>query len=191
MSLVCPIHCCAPSIWKCCCWVAKSWPTLQLHGLQLARLPCPSPSPKVSSNSCSSSRWCHPTITLSVVPFSVCPPSFPAAGSLPIVGSLHQVAKILELQLQHQSFQWKEKSARHWNVNPLGCYSFSSHQRIGFSAPCHLETFVLPIQKAFVPVPVKHHILTIDFFSKLDMSSYNPLWVMITSIHLYDLCLNL
>ena len=53
------------------------WP----HGLQHARLPCPLPTPRVYSNSCPSSRWCHPTISFSVVPFSSCPQSFPASGS--------------------------------------------------------------------------------------------------------------
>ena len=46
--------------------------SLQPHGLQHARLPCPSPIPRACSNSCSSSRWCHPTISSSVVPFSSC-----------------------------------------------------------------------------------------------------------------------
>ena len=52
------------------------WP----HGLQHARLPCPSPSSRACSNSCPLSRWCHPTISSSVIPFS-CPQSFPASGS--------------------------------------------------------------------------------------------------------------
>ena len=54
------------------------------HGLQHARLPCPSPTPAYSnllSNSCPSSRWCHPTISSSVVPFSSRLQSFPASGS--------------------------------------------------------------------------------------------------------------
>ena len=56
-----------------------------LHGLQRARLPCPSPSPGVCSNSCPlSSRWCHPTISSSVTPFFSCPQSFPASGSFPM-----------------------------------------------------------------------------------------------------------
>ena len=55
------------------------WP----HGLQHARLPCPSPTPKACSNSCPSSRWCHPTISSSVIPFS-CLQSFPASGSFPM-----------------------------------------------------------------------------------------------------------
>ena len=56
--------------------------SLQPQGLQQARLPCPSPSPKVCSNSSPSSWWCHPTILSSVVPFSSCLQSFPASGSV-------------------------------------------------------------------------------------------------------------
>ena len=51
------------------------------HGLQHARPPCPSPTPRVYSNSCLLSRWCHATILSSVVPFSSCLQSFPASGS--------------------------------------------------------------------------------------------------------------
>ena len=57
--------------------------SLQLHGLQHARLPCPSPTPRAHSDSCPSSRWCRPTISSSVVPFSSCLQSFPASGSFP------------------------------------------------------------------------------------------------------------
>ena len=164
--------------------------SLWLHGLQHARLPCPSPTPRACSKSCPSSWRCHPTISSSVIPFSclysfpisgsflmcwlfasrgqsieeylcchcsvtqLCPtlcdsmncstPGFPVLRHLPElaqthvhwvsdaiqpshplsspslpafnlsqhqnvfqwVSSLHQVAKVLELQLQHQSFQW-------------------------------------------------------------------------------------
>ena len=55
------------------------WP----HGLQHARLPCLSPTPGASSNSCPSSQWCHPTISSSVIPLSSCLQSFPALGSFP------------------------------------------------------------------------------------------------------------
>ena len=51
------------------------------HGLQHVRLPCPSSSHGVCSNSCPSSQWCHPTISSSVVPFSSCLQPFPASGS--------------------------------------------------------------------------------------------------------------
>ena len=57
---------------------------LQLHGLQHARLPCLSLSPRASSNSCPSSWWCHPTISSFVIPFSSHLQSFPASGSFPM-----------------------------------------------------------------------------------------------------------
>ena len=91
------------------CWatvhrVAKSWTRLNwlsthalssvqslssvrlfaTHGLQQARLPCPSPAPRACSNSCPLSQWCHPTISFSVVPLSSCLQSFPASGSFPV-----------------------------------------------------------------------------------------------------------
>ena len=58
--------------------------SLQPHESQHARPPCPSPTPGVHPNSCPLSRWCHPTISSSVIPFSSCPQSFPASGSFPM-----------------------------------------------------------------------------------------------------------
>ena len=58
--------------------------SLRPHGLQHARPPCPSSTPRVYSDSCPLSRWCHSTISSSVVPFSSCLPSFPASGSFPM-----------------------------------------------------------------------------------------------------------
>ena len=54
--------------------------SLRPHGLKHTRAPCPSPTPEVYSNLCPSSRWCHLTISSSVVPFSSCPQSFPVWG---------------------------------------------------------------------------------------------------------------
>ena len=64
--------------------VAQSCLTLKPHGLQHARLPCPTPTPRACSNSHPSSRWCLPTILFSVVPFSSCLQSFPTSGSSPL-----------------------------------------------------------------------------------------------------------
>ena len=78
------------------------WP----HGLQHARLPYLSLSPGVFSNSYPLSWWCHPTISSSIAPS---PPAFYFSqnqGLFQWIGSLHQVAQVLELQFQHQSFQW-------------------------------------------------------------------------------------
>ena len=92
-----------------CSVLANSlWP----HGLQHARLPCPPLYPRVCSNSCPWSRWCHPAISSSFAPFFSCPQSFPASGSFPRsqlfqqVSFSDQVAEVLELQLQYQSSQW-------------------------------------------------------------------------------------
>ena len=69
----------------CCCSILKSCPTLcDPHGLWHASLPCPSLSPRVCSNSCPFSWWCHPIILSSVAPVSSCPQSFPASGSVPM-----------------------------------------------------------------------------------------------------------
>ena len=58
--------------------------SLRLHGLQPAKPPCPSPAPRVYTNSCPLSVWCHSTISSAVVPLSSCLQSFPASGSFPI-----------------------------------------------------------------------------------------------------------
>ena len=58
--------------------------SLQPHELQHTRPPCPSPTPGVHPNSCPSSRWCHPAISSSVIPFSSCPQSLSASGSFPM-----------------------------------------------------------------------------------------------------------
>ena len=73
-----------------CCFVygqfsssVMSADSLRPHGLQHARPPCPSPTPGAYSNSCPSSRWCHPTISSFAVPSFSCLQSFPASGSFP------------------------------------------------------------------------------------------------------------
>ena len=58
--------------------------SLQPHESQHARAPCPSQTPRVYTNPCPSSQWCHPAISSSVIPFSACPQSFPASGSYPM-----------------------------------------------------------------------------------------------------------
>ena len=83
------------------CSVAKLCLTLQPHGLQQARLPCPSLSPGVCSNSCSLSWWCHPAISSSPSPSAL--NLFQHQGLFQWLDCLHQVAKVLELQ--YLSFQ--------------------------------------------------------------------------------------
>ena len=102
-----------------CCWrlafVSSVWwlllfshsvvsDSLRPHGLQHTRLPCPSPSPGACSNSCPLNQRCHRTMTSSVTPS----PTFNLSqhqGLFQQVSSSHQVAKVWEFQLQHQSLQ--------------------------------------------------------------------------------------
>ena len=86
--------------------------SLRPHELQHARPPCPSPTSGVHPNPCPLSRWCHPTISSSVVPFSSCLQSFPASGSFQMDQLFIPVAKVFEFQLQHQSFQWIFRTGR-------------------------------------------------------------------------------
>ena len=76
------------------------------HELQHARLPCPSLSPRVCSNLRPLSQWCYLTISSSAAPFSFAFNISHHHSLFQWVGSSHQVTKVLELQLQYQSFQW-------------------------------------------------------------------------------------
>ena len=80
--------------------------SLRPQGLQHARLPCPSPTPRACSNSCPLSQWYHSTISSSVVPFSSCLQSFPASGSCPMSQFFTSCGQSIGTTAQHQSFQW-------------------------------------------------------------------------------------
>ena len=89
--------------------------SLRLRGLQHTRPPCASPTPRVHSNSCPSSRWCHPAISSSVVPFSFCPQSLPATEPFPMsqlfswggqsIG-VSALASVLPKNTQDWSLEW-------------------------------------------------------------------------------------
>ena len=83
--------------------------SLQPHGLQHARLPCPSPSPRVCSNPCPLSWWCHPTISSSVARFSSCLQSFPASGFFSNESALHIV--------------WPKDRSFSFSISPCSEYS--------------------------------------------------------------------
>ena len=109
-------------LFSCSVMSDSLWP----HGLQHARLPCLSPSPRACSNSCPLSPWCCPTILSSVVPFSFCLQSFPASGSFqmsPFFASGSQSigasASVLPMNIQ--------------NWFPLGLPSLISLQSKGLS----------------------------------------------------------
>ena len=89
--------------------VVQSCPTLQPHGLQHTRLPCPSSTPRARSNSCPSSWWCHPTVSSSVIPFSSCLQFLPASKCFPI----------------SQLFAWGSQSTR---VSSLAPFKYDLNQ---------------------------------------------------------------
>ena len=89
--------------------------SLQPLELQHAWSPCrSSPTPRVYSNSCPLSQWCHSTISSSVIPFSSPFNLSQHQGLFKWVSSSHQVATVLEFQLQHQSFQWTPRTSLGW-----------------------------------------------------------------------------
>ena len=101
--------------------------SLRPHGLQHSRLPCPSPAPGTYLNSCPSGRWCHPTISSSVVPFSSHLQSFPASGFFQWVSSSHHVDKVLEISKGLISFRmdWLDLLAIQGTLKSLPQYHSS------------------------------------------------------------------
>ena len=84
--------------------------SLQPHAPQHARPPCPSPTPGVHTNPCPLNWWCHPTIS-SCHPLLLLLSIFPSIRVFSKwVNSSHEMAKVLEFQLQHQSFQWTPRT---------------------------------------------------------------------------------
>ena len=79
------------------------WP----HGLQHSRPPCPSPTPRDYSNSCPLSRWCHPTISSSVIPFSSCLQSFLASGSFQMSQLFKSGVQSTGVSIQSRLAYWK------------------------------------------------------------------------------------
>ena len=96
---------------------------------------CPH-SPWVCSNSCPLSQWCHPTISSSVAAFSLALSFSQHQGLFQWIGPSHQVAKVLEFQLQHHSFQWIFKT---WF--PLELTSLISLLSEGLSKPSPAPQF--------------------------------------------------
>ena len=126
--------------------------SLQSHELQHARPPCPSPTPRVYSNSCPLSRWCHPTISSSVVPFSSCPQSLPASGSFPVSQLFAQGGQSIGVSASASVLLM---NIQDWS--PLGWTSWISSQSKGLS-------------RVFSNTTVKKH----QFFSVQLSSQSNP-----------------
>ena len=131
--------------------------SLWSHGLQHARILCPSPTPGAGSNSCPLSQWCHPTNSSSVVPFS-CLQSFPASGSFPMSQLFASCGQSIGIAA---SASVLPMNIQEWF--PLGWTGWISLQSKELS-------------KVFSNNSVQKH----QFFS-----SQLPLYLTLTSIHIY------
>ena len=130
------------------------WP----QRLQHTRPPCLSPTPRVYSNSCSLSRWCHPTISSSVIPFSSCPQSFPTSGSFQD-STLH--------------IRWPTYWSFSFNISPSNKHSVLISFRVDW-----LD--LLAVQGTFKSL-LQHHSSKASIYSALSFL-YSP---ALTSIHDY------
>ena len=100
------------------------WP----HELQHARTPCPSPTARNYPNLCPLSRWCHPTISSSVIPLSSCPQSFPASGSFQMSQLFVSSGQNIRVSAWTSVFPMNTQ-----NWSPLGWTSWISLQSKGLS----------------------------------------------------------
>ena len=119
------------SVWFSCSVVSDS---LSPHGLQHTRLPYPSPTPRVYSNSCPSIQWCHPAISSSVVPFSSRLQSFPS-GPFPMSQFFTPGGKIIGVSA---SASVLPMNIQDWS--PLGLTGLISLQSKGLSRVCSNTT---------------------------------------------------
>ena len=101
--------------------------SLRPHETQHPRPCCPSPTPGVHTNPCPSSRWCHPTISFSVVPFSYCRKSFPASGSFLMSQFFSSGGQVLEFSFNIS----RPMNTQDWS--PLGWTGWISLQSKGLS----------------------------------------------------------
>ena len=104
--------------------------SLRPHGLQYARPPCPSPTPGACSNSCPSSRWCHPTISSPVVLFSSCLQSFPESVSFPMSQFFTSGGPPLYLE----GDSWIIRKAEHWRIDVFKLWCWRRLLRVPWNA---------------------------------------------------------
>ena len=121
------------------------------HEPQHTRPPCPSPTPRVHPNPCPLSRWCHPTISFSVVPFSSCPQSFPASGSFQMSQLFTSGGQSIGVSA---STSVLPMNTQDWS--PLGWTSWISLQSKGLSrvlsnTTCHLSSHLTASRQSYGP----------------------------------------
>ena len=142
--------------------------SLQPHGLEQARLSCPSPTPRACSNSCPLSWWCHPTISSSIVPFSSCLQSFLTSGSFPMSQFLASGGQSVGVSASASVFPMNIKG---WF--PLGLTGWISLQFKGLSEsfPHYSSKSSIIWCSAFFLVQLSHPYMTIG--KTIDLTRQN------------------
>ena len=137
--------------------VAQLCPTVQPHWLQRTRPPCPSSTPRLYSNSCKLSWWCHPTISSSVIPFSSCLQSFPASRSFQMSQFFTTGGQSIEVSA---SASVLPMNIQDWF--PLGWMSWISLQSKGLSSLLqhHSSKASILWRSAFFIVQLAHPYMT-------------------------------
>ena len=135
-----------PSVRYSCSVMSDS---LRPHGLQHSRLPCPSPTPRACSKSCPLSRWCHPIISSSVIPFSFCLQSFPASGPFLMPSPSETSWPFDQSQGHPHALGSLSRSTRRRNGTELACQC-RRFKRLGFNP----WVGKIPWSRKWQPTPV-------------------------------------
>ena len=152
------------------------WP----HESQHASPPCPSPTPGVHSNSCPSSRWCHPAISSSIVPFSSCPQSPPASGSFPMSQlfaghgqSIGVSASVSVLPINTQD--WCPLGWTGWTaLQSKGLSRVSGFRVVPSTLPCYSNVTSIGFQCVCFPSIIEYHTQERSFLALRDKKSLKP-----------------
>ena len=128
------------------------WP----HGQQHAWLPCPLPFPRVCSNSCPLSWWCHPTISFSVAPFASCLQSFTKSGSFPVSRLFTSGGQSITASASDQSFQWIFRTIS-FRIDWLDLYSPRDSQK---SSPTPHFKSINSLALSFLYIQLLHPYMT-------------------------------
>ena len=166
---------------SCSCVSNSLWP----NGLQHARLPCPLPTPRVYPNACPLSRWCHPTISSSVIPFSSRLQSSPASGSFQMsqfsasggqnIG-VSASASVLPMNIQDWSIDWLDLLAVQGTLKSL-LQHHSSEASILWHSAFFLVTFLVAQMVKHLPIMWETQLLSLgqeDLLEKEIHSSILP-----------------